>query len=89
MKVARTLGLVTWTLEVPGLAAEPYRDTRGPGLAGVRQLLRRVARRHDAKGWRDHTILRLLPNGATDHIVRTVTENSRTLKFTSHGFEAE
>ena len=30
-----------------------------------------------------------LPNGATDQIVRAVTENSRTLKFTSHGFEAE
>jgi len=30
-----------------------------------------------------------LPNGASDHIVRTVTENSRTLKFTSHGFEKE
>jgi predicted AAA+ superfamily ATPase len=30
-----------------------------------------------------------LPNGATDQIVRTVTENSRTLKFTSQGFEAE
>lgn len=30
-----------------------------------------------------------LPGGATDQIVRTVTENSRTLKFTSHGFESE
>lgn len=30
-----------------------------------------------------------LPNGATDQLVRTVTENSRTLKFTSHGFENE
>lgn len=30
-----------------------------------------------------------LPGGASDQIVRTVTENSRTLKFTSHGFEAE
>jgi hypothetical protein len=30
-----------------------------------------------------------LPNGASDQIVRTVTENSRTLKFTSHGFESE
>jgi predicted AAA+ superfamily ATPase len=30
-----------------------------------------------------------LPDGASDQIVRTVTENSRTLKFTSHGFEAE
>jgi hypothetical protein len=30
-----------------------------------------------------------LPGGASDQIVRTVTENSRTLKFESHGFEAE
>ena len=30
-----------------------------------------------------------LPNGASDQVVRTVTENSRTLKFTSHGFEKE
>jgi predicted AAA+ superfamily ATPase len=30
-----------------------------------------------------------LPNGAPDQLVRTVTENSRTLKFKSHGFEAE
>lgn len=30
-----------------------------------------------------------VPSGASDHIVRTVTENSRTLKFTSHGFEEE
>jgi predicted AAA+ superfamily ATPase len=30
-----------------------------------------------------------LPNGASDKIVRTVTENSRTLRFTNHGFEAE
>ncbi len=30
-----------------------------------------------------------VPTGAPDHVVRTVTENSRTLKFTSHGFEEE
>ncbi len=30
-----------------------------------------------------------LPGGATDQVVRTVSENSRTLKFTSHGFETE
>lgn len=30
-----------------------------------------------------------IPNGAPDNIVRTVTENSRTLKFTSQGFEEE
>lgn len=30
-----------------------------------------------------------LPNGASDQLVRTVTENSRTLKFDHHGFEKE
>jgi hypothetical protein len=30
-----------------------------------------------------------IPNGAPDNVVRTVTENSRTLKFKSHGFERE
>ena len=29
------------------------------------------------------------PEGAPDNVVRTVTENSRTLKFTSSGFETE
>jgi hypothetical protein len=30
-----------------------------------------------------------IPSGTPDHVVRTVTENSRTLKFTSQGFETE
>jgi hypothetical protein len=30
-----------------------------------------------------------IPQGAPDNVVRTVTENSRTLKFTSSGFETE
>lgn len=30
-----------------------------------------------------------IPSGAPDHVVRTVTENGRTLKFTSQGFEEE
>jgi hypothetical protein len=30
-----------------------------------------------------------IPTGAQDNVVRTVTENSRTLKFTSQGFEKE
>ena len=30
-----------------------------------------------------------IPSGTPDPVVRTVTENSRTLKFVSHGFEAE
>ncbi len=30
-----------------------------------------------------------IPSGAPDHVIRTVTENSRTLKFTSQEFEKE
>ena len=30
-----------------------------------------------------------IPSGAPDHVVRTITENSKTLKFTSQGFEKE
>jgi len=30
-----------------------------------------------------------MPDGTPDNVVRTVTENSRTLKFTSQGFEEE
>lgn len=30
-----------------------------------------------------------IPGGAPDHVVRTVTENCRTLKFKTYGFEEE
>lgn len=30
-----------------------------------------------------------IPDGAPDNVVRTVTENARTLRFTSQGFEKE
>ncbi len=30
-----------------------------------------------------------IPDGAPEQVVRTVTENSKSLKFTSHGFEIE
>jgi hypothetical protein len=30
-----------------------------------------------------------IPEGAPDNVVRTVTENCRTLKFSDHGFERE
>lgn len=30
-----------------------------------------------------------IPNGAPDNVVRTITENARTLKFTNQGFEKD
>ncbi len=39
IKLARTLGLIPWTLEIQELKTEGYRDTRGPGRNGFRALL--------------------------------------------------
>ena len=60
VKLARTLGLIPWVLEVDGLRTEAYRDTRGPGQAGFRKLLETLAGRSDGKAVRDRALLRLL-----------------------------
>ena len=59
VKMARTLGLVPWTLDVDNAKTHPYRDTRGPGLDGFCRILEAVEGRH-AKAARDRAILRLL-----------------------------
>lgn len=60
VKLARTLGLVSWSLEVEGLKAAPYRDTRGPGRSGVRALFHLLAKDETPKARRDLALLRLL-----------------------------
>jgi len=60
VQLARTLGIVPWTLEVRNVRAESYRDTRGPGRRGVRLLLDEIERRGDKKSLRDRAALRLL-----------------------------
>jgi integrase/recombinase XerC len=37
-KLARMLGIMTWYCEVPGVKAEPRRDTRGPAVGDVRKM---------------------------------------------------
>lgn len=59
-KLARTFGLVTWTLEVESLPAQPYLDTRGPGRLAVKRMMAAVAKRTDPTALRDRAILRLL-----------------------------
>jgi ribonuclease I len=39
VKLATTLGLVSWTLAVENLKAQAYRDTRGPSLDAYKALL--------------------------------------------------
>ena len=60
VKLARLIGLVPWTLEVPGVQAEKYRDTRGPGRAGVVRLLETLDRQATPKARRDTAVVRLL-----------------------------
>ena len=60
VKLARTLGMVPWTLEVENVAAESYRDTRGPGRDGFNLLLDKLDGRKDAKAVRDRALIRLL-----------------------------
>src|SRR5215831_5084215 len=60
VKLARIVGLITWKLEVEGMKSEGYRDTRGPGRIGFRDMLHVLDRRKDAKAIRDRAILRCL-----------------------------
>lgn len=60
LKLARMLGLSTLQIEVSNLPQECYRDTRGPGKEGFREMLNELSLRRDKKGVRDRAILRLL-----------------------------
>lgn len=57
---ARLIGLVEWTVAVPNVRSQAYRDTRGPGRAAVRAILRESAVGATAMAIRDRAILRLL-----------------------------
>jgi integrase/recombinase XerC len=61
VKLARTLGLVPWALEVRSPRTKAHRDTRGPGRRGYQRILAAVAERgDDEKARRDRAIVRLL-----------------------------
>lgn len=60
VKLARTLGLVAWALEVSDVKADALRDTRGPGLAVVKSLIQRLKADDTPAGARDLAIVRLL-----------------------------
>jgi integrase/recombinase XerC len=59
-KLARTLGLIGWSIDVGNVKARPYRDTTGCGAAGYRRLLDHLDGRGDPKSVRDRAIVRLL-----------------------------
>jgi len=59
VKLARTLGLVSWTLEIENMKSESYRDTKGPGKDGYRTMLDQI-NGSKIKNIRDRAILHLL-----------------------------
>ena len=60
LRVARMLGLVGWSLEVEPVRAQACRDTRGPGLEGVRAIMAHLRGQSGPKALRDLAIVRLL-----------------------------
>jgi len=59
-QMARTVGIITWSLEIKNQKAEAYRDTKGPGIDNFKKILGLTEARGDVKGIRDKAILRLL-----------------------------
>jgi predicted AAA+ superfamily ATPase len=78
-KPRRYYGTVTLTPERAGRDASRIADEIISHLVGLVGSSVRVTLEIEAE----------IPDGAPENVVRTVTENSRTLKFTNHGFERE
>ena len=49
VRLARTLGLVPWALEVKDVPRQAYRDTRGPNRSGFIRLLAALDGKDDSK----------------------------------------
>jgi integrase/recombinase XerC len=58
--LARTFGVVSWSLSVERMKVRALRDTRGPGVNNVRKLIDAMAARTDAMTRRDLAIVRML-----------------------------
>jgi integrase/recombinase XerC len=75
LKLARTLGLVPWTLEVANMGDEPYRDSRGPGRDGVlrAEVVRAEVVRPDLEDLDlERGALAVLGKGPTGQVLLTV-----------------
>jgi integrase/recombinase XerC len=58
--IVRVAGIVPWALEVKPLRNQKYRDVRGPGVSGIRSLLRATGDGTTAKSLRDRALILLL-----------------------------
>jgi integrase/recombinase XerC len=60
VKLARVIGKIGWTLEVPAVRSEAYRDTKGPGLNGFRAIFDNASNQGGVMAIRNKAILRVL-----------------------------
>lgn len=60
VKLAKTLGMVDWSLDIQNVKTEAYRDTKGPGKQGFKFMLQELVAKKSKKTIRDTAILRLL-----------------------------
>jgi integrase/recombinase XerC len=60
VKTARRLGLSTLTLDVPGLRVVSYRDTRGPGVQAISQVMHQLEGKGTEKAARDRCLVDML-----------------------------
>lgn len=60
VELAARLGLVTWALRVEGVKSKAYRDTRGPGVEAVRDMVRALDADTGRRAVRDRALVRLL-----------------------------
>lgn len=58
--LARTFGMVTWTLEVQNVKGEPFRDTKGPGTQNLARLRLVIEDQIPSKAARESVMVRLL-----------------------------
>jgi hypothetical protein len=70
------------------VSLDPTRVGRDAGRIGE-EVISHIAGLTGAQVTVTIEIEAMVPDGAPEHVVRIVTENSRTLRFTSHGFETE
>lgn len=59
VKLARMLGLVSWSVEVENIPAAAYRDTRGPGRDGYLELLQKLNESAGVRIVRNRALVRL------------------------------
>ncbi len=60
VKLARTLGLITWKIEIQNIKSQSYRDLRGPEISKLKNVILELVQRNSPKTKRDLAIIRLL-----------------------------